>query len=159
MDDIVEEAPRDYSWAPFFLGFLMVGILLVEATGWRLILFPPLVVIGFEMFAHDRVCPWAGRPLILPVACTSSVLAGVILVSLLGNTPLAAATSVIFGIAVLRVSDLHVPPALAVGLLPFVVAKPDYGLPVSVGIGTVLLAKSFLAWRETARSLARFPRS
>lgn len=149
-DDIVEEAPRDYSWIPFFFAFLLVAIFLVKASGWRLILFPPLVVIAFEMFAHAGVCPWAGRPLILPLACVLSATAGVVLVALFGTAPLAAAGTVIFGAAVLRVFDLHVPPALAVGLLPFVLSKADYEFPVSVGVGTLLLTLSFMAWRRMA---------
>jgi hypothetical protein len=34
------------------------ALALVQATGWRFLLFPPLVVIAFEMFAHVQVCPW-----------------------------------------------------------------------------------------------------
>ena len=148
VDDIVEEAPHDYSWIPFFFVFLLIAILLVQLTGWRLLLFPPLVVIGFQMFAHPSICPWAGRPLILPVACTLSAAAGVFLVTSFGNGPLAAACSVAVGMGILRVLDLHVPPALAMGLLPFVIPTPNYQFPISVGIGTLLLTAFFLAWRR-----------
>lgn len=150
VDDIVEEAPRDYSWVPFFLIFLLIAILLVEVTGWRLLLFPPLVVIAFEMFAHSQVCPWAGRPFVLPFACTLTAAAGVALTVFFGDVPLAAAVSILFGIGVLRVFDLHVPPALAVGLLPFVIPNVDYVFPISVGFGTLLLTMCFLAWRRVA---------
>lgn len=91
VDDMVEEAPSDYSWVPYFLAFLLVAVISTVLTGWRLLLFPPLVVIAFEMFAHPRICPWAGRPLILPIACVLSAAAGVLLVNLLGPGPLAAA--------------------------------------------------------------------
>ncbi|TWJ17040.1 HPP family protein [Geobacter argillaceus] len=147
-DDIVEEAPRDYSWLPFFFVFLTIEILLVGLTGRRFLLFPPLVVIGFEMFAHAAICPWAGRPLILPVACTLSATAGVILVGLFGAGPLAAVCSIVFGIAVLRVFNLHVPPALAVGLLPLIIPQPNYEFPVVVAAGTLLLTMLFLAWQR-----------
>jgi len=135
---------------PFFLIFLVIAILLVEMTGWRLLLFPPLVVIAFEMFAHAHVCPWAGRPFILPIACTLTAAAGVALVVFFGDAPLAAAASILFGIGVLRVFDLHVPPALAVGLLPFVIPNVSYEFPISVGVGTLLLTMCFLAWRRVA---------
>jgi len=151
-DDGVEEPPRDYSWMPFFLGFLLAAILLASLTGWRFVLFPPLVVIAFEMFAHASVCPWAGRPLILPVACGLTATAGVFIVGLLGVGPLAAACTVVFGATVLRTFDLHVPPAIAVGLLPFVMTNPSYDYPVSVAIGTLLLMLTFLAWRKLASS-------
>lgn len=147
-DDIVEEAPSDYSWIPFFLLFLVIEILLVGLTGQRFLLFPPLVVIGFEMFAHAEICPWAGRPLILVFTCTLSATAGVIIVGLLGAGPLAAACSIAFGIAVLRVFNLHVPPVLAVGLLPFVIQRPNYEFPLVVAAGTLLLTMLFLIWRK-----------
>lgn len=147
-DDIVEEAPRDWSWIPFFLAFLLIAIFLVEATQWRFILFPPLVVIAFEMFAHPRVCPWAGRPFALPVACTLTATAGVILVTHLGATPLAAAACILCGIIILRISKLHVPPALAVGLLPFVIPGVSHDFAIAVGAGTLLLTMTFTLWRK-----------
>lgn len=42
----------------------------------------------------------------------------------LRDGPLAAARNILIGIGLLRVFDLHVPPALAVALLPFVIAHP-----------------------------------
>ncbi|MDE2580769.1 MAG: hypothetical protein KGL52_03970 [Rhodospirillales bacterium] len=146
-DDITERTPARYSWVPFFLGFLVVAALLAGATGWRLLLFPPLVVMGFEMFAHPAVCPWAARPIVLPVACALTATGGLAAVGLLGVGPLAAMASILFGIAVLRGFDLHVPPALAVGLLPFVIVQPDWRFPVAVGLGTAMLTSSFLLWR------------
>jgi hypothetical protein len=151
-DDITEQAPRGYSWLPFFCAFLLAVALLAELTGWRLILFPPLIVIGFEMFAHADVCPWAGRPLTLPLACTLGALAGAGLVTALGATPLAAVCSCAAGIVILRVFRLHVPPAIAVGLLPFVIPVVDYRFPLSVAAGTLLLSAFFLAWRALGKA-------
>lgn len=147
-DDIVKETPRDYSWVPFFLLFIAADTLLAEWTGLRFLLFPPLVVVAFEMFAHPHACPWADRALVLPVACTITAAAGVALVALFGPGPLAAASSLAVGIAVLRLFDLHVPPALAVGLLPLILPKPSYAFPLSVAAGTLLLTVSFLGWRK-----------
>jgi hypothetical protein len=149
-DDRTEKAPGDYGWAPFFLLFIAAMSLLAVATGLRFLLFPPLVVIAFEMFAHPSVCPWARRPLALSAACTTAAVAGVLLVGLLGVGPLAAACSLAVGIGVLKALDLHAPPALAVGLLPLIVAKPDFGLPASVAISTLLMAAFFLASRKAA---------
>jgi len=151
-DDITEETPRSYSWLPFFLAFLAGTAALAETTGWRLILFPPLIVIGFEMFAHSDVCPWAKKPIQLPIACTLSALIGVALVTAFGNAPLAVVASTICGILILRVFDLHVPPALAVGLLPFVIPAVDYRFVASVGIGTLLLTLFFLVWHKLRKT-------
>ena len=151
-DDITEEAPRTYSWFAFFAVFLVGTAVLAEVTGWRLILFPPLIVIAFEMFAHADVCPWARKPLLLPAACTLSALIGVALVAAFGVTPLAVMASAACGILILRVFDLHVPPALAVSLLPFVIPAVDYRFAASVGIGTSSLTMLFLAWHRLRRT-------
>ena len=148
VDDALEELPPDYSWMPFFLIFLAGVALLAVFSGERLLLYPPLVVIGFEMFAHTKICPWARRPLVLPLACALTAGAGVLLVSLLGTGPLAAALSMAFGVVMLRILDLHVPPALAVGLLPFVMVHPTYSFPIAVAIGSALLILSFLLWQR-----------
>lgn len=151
LDDALEELPPDYSWVPFFLSFLAGVALLAIMSGERLLLYPPLVVIGFEMFAHTKICPWAQRPLVLPLACGLTAAAGVLLVSLLGAGPPAAALSMAFGIVMLRILDLHVPPALAVGLLPFVMVHPTYSFPIVVVIGTALLILSFLLWQRLTK--------
>jgi hypothetical protein len=150
-DDVVEEAPADYSWVPFFLGFLLLTIAASEITGWRLVLFPPLVVIAFESFAHASICPWGGRPIALIIACGVTALGGVLCARYLGVGPAGAMGSMLAGIAVLRALDLHVPPALAVGLLPFVIRHPDLRFPLAVVLGTALQAATLLAWRRLGR--------
>jgi hypothetical protein len=44
---------------------------------------------------------------------------------------------------VLRTLDLHVPPALAVALLPLVMTNPTLIYPLAVGLGTLLLTGWF----------------
>ncbi|MBS0420980.1 MAG: HPP family protein [Proteobacteria bacterium] len=149
-DDIVEESPTGYTWVPFFAVFLAITLALSCVNGWRLVLFPPLVVIGFEMFAHASICPWARRPLALPIACAVTATAGVFFVSFLGVGPFAAAASVLVGVGILRILDLHVPPALAVGLLPSVMPTANYYFPIAVATGTLLLTTSFVVWRRLA---------
>ncbi len=95
------------------------------------------------MFVHPEICPWANRPLMLPVACFVTALGGFIAWRILGVTPIAAAASMAWGIAVLRVLDLHVPPALAVALLPLVMDHPTWAYPASVGLGTLGLTGWF----------------
>ncbi|MGC8536993.1 MAG: HPP family protein [Rhizomicrobium sp.] len=148
IDDALEDLPHDYSWIPFFLTFLTGVAMLAALSGERLLLYPPLVVIGFEMYAHTRLCPWARRPLILPLACTLTAAAGVLFITLLGVGPIAAILSMAFGIVTLRSLNLHVPPALAVGLLPFVMTRPSDIFPINVAIGTSLLVLSFLIWQK-----------
>lgn len=142
-------AARDLSWVPFLAAFFLLSASLASLTGWRFLMFPPLAVIAFEMFAHASICPWAQRPLLLPVACGLTITAGIFIVGYLGNGAPAAALTMLFGTATLRMLAFHAPPALAVGLLPFVMPRPDYLHGFSVVCGAALLTFVFLLWRKT----------
>ncbi|NNM51687.1 MAG: HPP family protein [Pseudomonadales bacterium] len=154
-DDLLESLPTDFSWAGYFGAFILIAATLAVVTGWRFILYPPLVVIAYEMFAHAKHCPWVNRPVMLPLACTSHAAAGVMLVMMMGVGPLAAMASMVVGMLILRVVRLNIPPVLAVGLLPFAVNHPDIRLPVAVGIGTTLLTLIFLLWQSSPVTLQR----
>jgi hypothetical protein len=108
------------------------------------------------MFAHSEACPWARRPFALPIACILTATIGVTLAGYAGDGPVMADVSMLSNIMVLRLFDLHVPPALAVGLLPFVIPNPTYEFAMAVGTGTAWLTISFLVWRAVAATrLAR----
>jgi hypothetical protein len=166
-DEALEETGDGWVWLVALMTFVTLGIYCVELSGHRafqglfgnsrelrFILFPPLVVIGFEMFGHTAICPWARKPLLLPAACFASAGGGLLFCTLLGKGPAAAASSMAWGIGVLRLFDLHVPPAIAVALLPQVMASPSIAYPVSVGIGTLLMTFWFLLYRSLLRLLA-----
>ncbi len=95
------------------------------------------------MFVHPDICPWAKRPLMLPVACFLTALGGFIFWKILGVNPITAALCMGWGIIVLRTLDLHVPPALAVAPLPLVMTNPTLIYPFAVGLGTLLLTGWF----------------
>ncbi|HTY55747.1 MAG TPA: hypothetical protein VMB26_11125 [Candidatus Binataceae bacterium] len=153
VDDVIEMVFPNYYWLSALMIFVVLGVFAVKLTGLRLILFPPLVVIGFEMFGHTAICPWAKRPMVLPVACFLTAAGGFFFWTTLGVGPAAAACSMAWGILVLRVFDLHVPPALAVALLPLVMDAPTILYPISVGIGTLLITLWFLAYKLMALRL------
>jgi hypothetical protein len=157
IDDLIETTPSGYAWLVALMGFVAVAVFFVKLTGLRFVLFPPLVVIGFEMLGHTAICPWADKPLRLPVACFLTALGGFVSWHFLGVTPLAAAVSMAWGIATLRVCDLHVPPALAVALLPLVMDKPTIAYPFAVGIGTTLLSLWLLAYQRLLRGALSIP--
>jgi hypothetical protein len=119
-------------------------MLAVKLTGMRFILFPPLVVILYEMLSHREHCPWVGRPIAIPVACFASATGGYLFFAHLPFAPLVAMLSMAWGIAVLRTLNLHMPPVLAVALLPLVMTNPTIGYPIAVGLGTMLAS----AWFE-----------
>ena len=147
VDDLMEAAPRRWAWAPPLLVFVALDSLLAQRTGLRMLLFPPLVVIAFEMFSHPRVCPWARRPLRLPIACGIAAVIGWLAVRYLGPGVAPTMVSLALAIGVLRLLDLHAPPALAVALIPQVMPSPDWRYPVSVTAGTSLLVAAFFLCR------------
>jgi hypothetical protein len=155
VDDTLESAPSRYRWLPVFVGFLLLMYGMVVVTGNRLILFPPLVVIAFEMLAHADVCPWARRPFTLPLACTVVAAAGVAAVAAFGLGPVSVTVALTVGIVVLRISRLHLPPALAIGLLPQVVPHADWRFVAAVAAGSAALTGTFLIARTSGIGLAR----
>lgn len=143
VDDVLESLPAGKAWILPFFAFLTVMALCATASGLRLILFPPLIVIAYEMFAHPTTCPWAGKPLALPVVCVLNAVAGWGAVSIFGSGAIAAACGMAFGIAALRLMRLRMPPALAVGLLALVIDSPSIKYPISVLIGTGALTLTY----------------
>ncbi len=142
-----ERAPQRRIWLPVFAGFLLLAYGLATVTGLRMLLFPPLVVIALEMFAHADIRPWAKRPLILPLVCAAAAGAGLAASAAFGGGPLSVVVSLLAGIAMLRVLRLHFPPALAIGLLPQVMPQADWRFVLAVILGTGTLTGVFLVAR------------
>ena len=159
VDDELESLPKQFLWVPFFVVFLGATYLLSMATGMRMVFFPPLVVIAFEMFAHAEVCPWAQRPVLLPAVCTLAAAAGVAALAAFGPGVTSAVLAMLFGVVTLRVTRLHTIPALAIGLLPQVTTRADWHFPLAVGIGSALLTTCFLIFKKFSGHRAHFPQS
>ncbi len=123
--------------------FVVLGVLIVRITGLRFVLFPPLVVIGYEMFRHPATHAWAGRLWRMPIACTLSAVCGYCVYLVFGASIAGAAISMAMGVIVLAIVDVHVPPALAVALLPMVMDHPSATYPLAVAIGTLALVIAF----------------
>lgn len=148
IDDLLETPPGGNGWLLPLLLFVTVMACCAVATGLRLILFPPLVVIAYEMFAHPTSCPWAKKPLTLPVACLLTSAGGWLAVSLFGTGAIAAGCGMLIGIIVLQLLKIHMPPALAIALLPLIIVSSGIKYPISVGIGTTALTFAFLLYRK-----------
>jgi len=133
------------------LAFVAFAVIVVKLTGLRFILFPPLVVILYEMLSHRERCPWVARPIGLPIACFLTAAGGYFFRAHIALDPLAAMLSMAWGIGVLRLFDIHIPPALAVALLPMVMDRVTVEYPVAVGVGTTMASvwfKVFERWIE-----------
>jgi hypothetical protein len=137
-----------------FLAFVAATGLVAQFSGLRFILFPPLITIAYEMFGHPETCPWLKNPVWFPVCCFLTALGGLISFKIFGLGALGAVCAMGVGVLLLRVFDVHMPPALAVALLPFVMTSPDMRYPASVGIGTLVLTGFFLMYQRGRGSLA-----
>jgi hypothetical protein len=150
----VEPRPWGWAWMGALIAFVAVAAVAASLTGLRMVLFPPLAVIAFETFYTREADPWGGRVKWIPLACFATAGAGLLFVRHFGASPEAAALSVLWSVAVLRVLKLHLPPALAVGLLPMVMKAPDLFYPIAVGAGTLLLVGWFFLYRRLMLALA-----
>ena len=145
--DVLESRPKGWRWLVALLLFVGVLGLAAQLSGWRFILFPPLIVMAYEMLGHPETCPWAKQPYTFPVVCTATAFVGLEADVGLGVTPWAAALVVVFGCIALRIVRLRMPPAIAIGLIPFVLTTPSLKYPISVAIGTCALTLWFLLFR------------
>jgi hypothetical protein len=144
-----------HAWACKLSVFIVVLLAAVNFTGQRLILFPPLVVIAFEMFAHPSACPWAQSPWRLPIACMATASAGILGIEIFGIGMVSTVFAVAVGVLLLRLVDQHVPPALAVGLIPQVMHAPGWNYPLAVGLGSSALVAFYFAFEALKPNLAR----
>jgi len=147
--EVLESPPHGKWWffAAIYIFVLIVGFV-AQVTAWRFILFPPLIVMAYEMLGHPETCPWAKRPFPFPAVCCLAALAGVQAEKSLGVNPIAAAIVMAATYLVMNGFRLRMPPALAVGLIPFVMKSPSYWYAVSVGLGTTALTVYFLVYRR-----------
>lgn len=144
IDDALEANPIGRWWVFNLIAFVLVVAAASQWTGLHFILFPPLVVMAYEILGHPELPGWMKRPALFPVVCFLTALTGLLAYRYLGGGVAAVAVTVAFSIVLLRLFHMHLPPALAVGLLPFVMTAPNGWYPVSVGLGTTTLAVFFL---------------
>jgi hypothetical protein len=126
-----------------------------QLTGLRFILFPPLIVMAYELFGHPEIPGWMARPALFPLACVLTASVGVVACHLCRSSVVGVMLTVLCSIAILRAFKVHMPPALAVGLLPFVMTAPNIRYPISVGIGTVALTLGFWGRGYLRRAFTR----
>jgi hypothetical protein len=126
-------------WLPAMAVFLLGGYGLVLLLGSRLVLYPPLLVIAYEMLAQRHHCPWQGRYTAVLLVTGGAALAGLLLMRSLGVVPLAAAAAVLITAVLLHLARLRCPPAFGLALLPFVIPLPPPTYPLFTLAGTAWL--------------------
>jgi hypothetical protein len=134
-----DAGPGLRTWLPPLAIFLAGGLVLVELLGSHLVLYPPLMVIAYEMLAQPQHCPWQGRVGAVLAVTGGAALAGLLLVQTLGVVPLATLLAVLATALLLHLSRLTCPPAYGLALLPFVIPTPPQAYPLLTLAGTAWL--------------------
>ena len=136
---------------------LMTFVILVGAaaqfTGLRFLLFPPVIVMAYEIIGHPTVPGWVRRPILFPLVCLLTSTIGVLTYDLVQGTVLSVIVTILCSTTILRRFEVHMPPALAVGLLPFVIKMPNYKFPISVFLGTIALVLYCSGYRRVLQML------
>jgi hypothetical protein len=151
--DALEAPPHDRLWAIVLMAFVLALGAAAQITGLRFLLFPPLIVMAYELFGHPEVPGWMKRPALFPIVCLLTASIGLLTHHTLHASFFAAMVTVLCSVIILHLFDVHMPPALAVGLLPFVMTAPDYRFPLSVLLGTVALTLYFFGYRRLRNAL------
>jgi len=152
--EVLETRPKSNSWFVILFLFTTVMGVLAALTGWRFILFPPLLVMAYEMLGHPDTCAWAKPPFYFPLACCLAAVTGVLACRWIRPEPLAVMFTLAASVVFLRLFRLRMPPALSIGLLPFVMTSPTFKYAVSVGIGTLALTGTFLLYRKLVQTFS-----
>lgn len=116
-------------WGGGLAVFLALGLAFVKVWDSPLVLFPPLLVIAYDMLALPNHSPWMGRGGVMMVVGTAAAWVSYGLVTAFGVTPLAAFLAVLVTLGLLRLARLTCPPCLGLALLPFVISHPSANYP------------------------------
>jgi hypothetical protein len=116
-------------WAGALAVFLALGLVFVKIWDSPLVLFPPLLVIAYDMLALPHHSPWLGRGGAMMVVGTGAAWAGYGLEAAFGVVPWAAFLAVLITLGLLRLTRLTCPPCLGLALLPFVITHPNGAYP------------------------------
>jgi hypothetical protein len=147
VEHALEEPASDRFWLLALIAFVLLLGVAAQLSGLRFLLFPPLIVMAYEIFGHAEIPGWMARPALFPVVCLLTAATGTLAVHECKTSFVAVFVTMIVAVGILRTFRVHMPPALAVGLIPFVMAAPDVRYPVSVTIGTATLTVCALGYR------------
>ncbi|MBR0694070.1 HPP family protein [Bradyrhizobium lablabi] len=144
--ETAETPPRGRFWIFALTAFVFALGAVAQTTGLRFLLFPPLIVVAYELFGHPDLPGWMSRPVLFPLVCFLTASVGLLLSTSFHTEFLGVTVTMLCSIAILRVFKVHMPPALAVGLIPFVIVHPTFWYPISVFLGAAALITSTRAY-------------
>jgi hypothetical protein len=153
--DALEGVSHDRFWGLGLMVFVVALGIAAQVTDLRFLLFPPLIVMAYELFGHPEIPGWMRRPVLFPIVCLLTASVGLLAHHFIHANFVAVMLTFLCSVGILRLFDLHMPPALAVGLLPFVIRAPDYRFPLSVLLGTISLGLYFSGYKRLRKLCLR----
>ena len=156
--DALEAPPQDRLWRGALLVFVLLLAGFAQITGLFFLIFPPLIVVAYEILGHPEVPGWMARPILFPLISFATATVGLGFCHVFHADFVGVVVTMLCSIAILKIFKVHMPPALTVGILPFVMKTPNYRYPVSVLMGTIALMSYFWAYSRLRESswLRRF---
>jgi HPP family len=151
--DDLETPPHDRLWSVALVIFVLVLGTLAQVTGLFFLIFPPLIVVAYEILGHPEIPGWMERPILFPAISFLTASVGLLFCRAFDAGFAGVIAAMLCSIAILKIFNVHMPPALAVGILPFVMKAPNYRYPVSVLIGTVALMLYFSSYGRLRESI------
>jgi hypothetical protein len=156
--DDLEAPPHDRLWSAALLVFVLALATLAQVTVLFFLIFPPLIVVAYEILGHPEVPGWMARPILFPLISFLTAAVGLEFCHVFDAGFVGVIVTMLCSVAILKVFKVHMPPALTVGIIPFVMKAPDYRYPISVLMGTIALMSYFWAYSRLRESawLRRF---
>jgi HPP family len=156
--DDLEAPPHDRLWSAALLVFVLALGTLAQVTGLFFLIFPPLVVVAYEVLGHPEVPGWMARPILFPLISFITAAIGLGFCHVFDASVVGVIVMMVCSITILKIFKVHMPPVLTVGILPFVMKAPNYRYPISVLMGTIALMSYFWAYSSLRESawLRRF---
>jgi CBS-domain-containing membrane protein len=124
-------------------------------TDLKMLLFPPLAAIGYQVLRTPHSPLAHLRSVVLAPTLASAIGTGLAAAGGLQVWTTAAAT--LAGVVIVELLRAHAPPTVAVALLPLFTRPPSWIFPVSVLLATTALYGVFLGWRRVFDRLSATP--
>jgi len=124
-------------------------------TELKLLLFPPLAAIGYQILRSPH-SPLAHLRSVVLAPTLASVF-GIGLATAGGLQVWTTAAATVAGVVIVELLRAHAPPTLAVALLALFTRTPSWIYPVSVLLATTALYGVFLVWRHLFDRLSGTP--
>ena len=140
---------RRHRFAAELIALVYIALIaeIAYATGAFYVLFPELAALSHDVFTRPRGT-WAEAPVLLAITPVITGAIGIFFTRALPYGFLSVLLNLGGAVAVILALRSPIAPAISAGLLPLVLGVKSWWYPLSVLLGTVLLAALSLSWKR-----------